>query len=89
MPFARQLEATRVPLIAGSPTRLVEDLAARCIRNSGLFSEDRASNFSRVFFSPGMHYLITPIWEVGLRLGWRLTEQSSPFVSHVRLGLRF
>jgi Putative MetA-pathway of phenol degradation len=55
----------------------------------GLFSEDRASNFSRVFFSPGMHYLITPNWEVGLRLGWGLTQQSSPFFANVGFGLRF
>lgn len=54
-----------------------------------LFSEDRASNFSRVFFSPGMHYLITPNLEVGLRLGWGLTEQSSRFFSNVGLGWRF
>jgi hypothetical protein len=55
----------------------------------GLFSEDRASNFSRVFFSPGMHYLITPNWEVGLRLGWGLTSQSSPFFSNVGFAWRF
>ena len=55
----------------------------------GLFSEDRASNFSRVFFSPGMHYLITPNLEVGLRVGWGLTNQSSPFFSNVGFGCRF
>jgi hypothetical protein len=55
----------------------------------GLFSEDRASNFSRVFFSPGMHYLITPNLELGLRLGWGLTAQSSPFFSNVGFGWRF
>jgi hypothetical protein len=55
----------------------------------GLFSQDRASNFSRVFFSPGMHYLITPNLEVGLRVGWGLTEQSAVFFSNVGFGWRF
>jgi hypothetical protein len=55
----------------------------------GLFSEDRASNFSRVFFSPGMHYLITPNLEVGLRVGWGLNNQTAPFFSNVGFGWRF
>ena len=55
----------------------------------GLFSQDRASNFSRVFFSPGMHYLITPNLEVGVRVGWGLTNQSSPFFSNVGFAWRF
>jgi hypothetical protein len=55
----------------------------------GLFSEDRASNFSRVFFSPGMHYLVTPNLELGIRVGWGLTEQSARFFSNVGFGWRF
>ena len=55
----------------------------------GQFSQDRASNFSRVFFSPGMHYLITPNWEIGLRVGWGLNEQTARFFSHVGFGWRF
>jgi hypothetical protein len=55
----------------------------------GQFSEDRASNFNRVFFSPGMHYLVTPNLELGLRVGWGLTEQSARFFSNVGFGWRF
>lgn len=55
----------------------------------GLFSQNRASNFSQNYFSPGMHYLITPNLEVGLRLGWGLSEQSAVFFSNVGIGWRF
>ena len=55
----------------------------------GQFSEDRTSNFSRLFYSPGMHYLVTPNLELGLRLGWGLTDQSARFFSNVGFGWRF
>jgi hypothetical protein len=52
-------------------------------------SEDRQTNFNRHFFSPGMHYLITPNLELGLRVGWGLNEQSARFFSNVGFGLLF
>ncbi len=55
----------------------------------GLFSQNRTSNFSQNYFSPGMHYLITPNLEVGLRLGWGLNEQAARFFSNVGFGWRF
>jgi hypothetical protein len=55
----------------------------------GQFSEGRSSNFAQSFFSPGMHYLVTPNLEVGLRVGWGLNEQSARFFSNVGFGLRF
>ena len=55
----------------------------------GQFSEGRTSNFSRLFYSPGMHYLVTPNLELGLRLGWGLTDQSARFFSNVGFGWRF
>lgn len=55
----------------------------------GLFSQNRSSNFSQSYFSPGMHYLITPNLEFGLRLGWGLTHQSAAFFSNVGIGWRF
>jgi hypothetical protein len=36
-----------------------------------------------------MHYLITPNLEVGLRLGWGLTNRTAPFFSNVGFGWRF
>ncbi len=55
----------------------------------GLFSRDKADDFVRHFFSPGVHYLVTPDLEVGVRLGWGLNDQSARFFSNVGLGLRF
>jgi outer membrane putative beta-barrel porin/alpha-amylase len=55
----------------------------------GLFSQDKAQDFSRHYFSPGIHYLVTPNLEVGVRVGWGLNEQASRFFSNVGFGLRF
>jgi outer membrane putative beta-barrel porin/alpha-amylase len=55
----------------------------------GLFSQNRPSNFGQNYFSPGMHYLITPNLEVGLRLGWGLNEQAAAFFTNVGFGWRF
>jgi hypothetical protein len=55
----------------------------------GLMSQNRSSDFSRHFFSPGMHYLITPNLELGVRVGWGLNQQTAPFFTNVGFGLRF
>jgi hypothetical protein len=55
----------------------------------GLFSEGKAEPFSRNFFSPGAHFLITPNWEIGVRVGWGLNDQASRFFSNVGFGCRF
>jgi hypothetical protein len=55
----------------------------------GQFSANRSSNFARNFFSPGMHFLVTPNLEVGVRVGWGLNEQTARFFSNVGFGWRF
>lgn len=55
----------------------------------GLISDGREQNFSRHFFSPGAHYLITSNFEVGVRVGWGLNDQSARFFSNVGFGWRF
>ena len=55
----------------------------------GQISQGRQSEFSHHFFSPGMHYLITPNLELGLRVGWGLNEQTARFFSNVGFGWRF
>jgi hypothetical protein len=52
----------------------------------GLFSQGKEEEFTRHFFSPGAHFLITPNWEVGVRVGWGLNEQASRFFSNVGFG---
>jgi hypothetical protein len=55
----------------------------------GIFSTDKADEFTRHFFSPGIHYLITPDFEVGVRVGWGLNDQSARFFSNAGFGWRF
>jgi hypothetical protein len=55
----------------------------------GLFSQDRQEEFSHQFFSPGMHFLVTPNLEIGVRVGWGLNDQSARFFSNAGVGWRF
>lgn len=41
------------------------------------------------YFSPGVHYLVTPDLEVGVRLGWGLNDQSARFFANTGVGYRF
>lgn len=55
----------------------------------GLFSTCKEKEFTRHFFSPGAHYLLTRNLEVGVRVGWGLNDQSARFFSNVGFGWRF
>jgi hypothetical protein len=55
----------------------------------GEFSRDKSQDQVIHFVSPGVHYLVTPDLEVGVRLGWGLNEQSARFFTNVGLGWRF
>ncbi len=55
----------------------------------GIYSEGRERETAQYFVSPGAHYLITPDWELGIRVGWGLNDQSSNFFSNVGGGYRF
>jgi hypothetical protein len=46
-------------------------------------------NTSRPFFSPGTHYMVTKNMEIGLRVGWGLTDKAAPFFSDAGLGWRW
>lgn len=41
------------------------------------------------YFSPGVHYLVTPNLEIGTRLGWGLSDDSAAFFTNTGLGWRF
>jgi hypothetical protein len=40
-------------------------------------------------FSPGVHYLVTPTCEIGVRYGWGLNGQAAYFFSNGGVGLQF
>lgn len=55
----------------------------------GIFTDGKADNTNRQYFSPGVHYLISPNCEIGVRVGWGLNRDAANFFSNVGLGLRF
>lgn len=55
----------------------------------GFKSAGKAENLDRHYVSPGLHYLVTDNFEVGVRFGWGLNDQSSRFFTNAGLGWRF
>jgi len=55
----------------------------------GIFSDGAERDVSRAFFSPGTHYLVTPNLELGVRVGWGITDDAPNFFSNVGFGWRF
>jgi hypothetical protein len=55
----------------------------------GIFSGNKAQDFSVHYFSPGLHYLLTENVEVGARLGWGLNDQAARFFVNAGVGVRF
>jgi hypothetical protein len=55
----------------------------------GMFSRNKEPDFAIHYFSPGVHYLVTPNLEVGVRVGWGLNDQSARFFSNAGVGWRF
>lgn len=44
---------------------------------------------NRAFFSPGTHYLLTKRLEIGVRVGWGVTDLAAPFFSDAGFGWRW
>lgn len=55
----------------------------------GIYSDGADQEFRRAFFSPGTHYLLTPDLELGVRVGWGITDDAPSFFSNVGVGWRF
>lgn len=55
----------------------------------GIFSDGAEQDYSRAFFSPGTHYLVTDNLELGVRVGWGITDDAPNFFANVGLGWRF
>lgn len=55
----------------------------------GIYSDGAGQEFSRAFFSPGTHILLRENLELGLRVGWGLTNDAPDFFSNVGVGWRF
>jgi hypothetical protein len=55
----------------------------------GIFSQRQTNDVNGQYFSPGLHYLISPDCEIGTRVGWGLNDDAAAFFSNVGLGIRF
>lgn len=55
----------------------------------GIFTDGRADELSQSYLSPGVHYLVTPDMELGVRVGWGLGSDAANFFSNVGVGWRF
>jgi hypothetical protein len=51
----------------------------------GLFSDNSRDDFVKQYVSPGSHYLLTPNLDVGVRVGWGLTDEAANFFSDAGL----
>ena len=54
-----------------------------------VFSAGREQNVACAFFSPGTQVLVTPNLELGLRVGWGLTDEAARFFVDGSFGWRF
>ncbi|MCA9236096.1 MAG: transporter [Planctomycetales bacterium] len=55
----------------------------------GIFTDGRDVERSQSYISPGVHYLITPNFEAGVRVGWGVSADAANFFSNFGVGLRF
>jgi hypothetical protein len=55
----------------------------------GSIPQGFAGGRAQHFFSPGLHYLMTPDLEVGFRVGWGLNDASARFFVNAGVGLRY
>jgi len=55
----------------------------------GSYTAGLTDNTARPFFSPGTHYMVTKNMEIGLRVGWGLSDEAAPFFSDAGLGWRW
>lgn len=55
----------------------------------GIFTDGRDAELSQSYLSPGVHYLLTPDFEAGVRVGWGVSRDAANFFSNIGVGLRF
>ncbi len=55
----------------------------------GIFTDGRQEELSQSYISPGIHYLLTSNFEVGVRVGWGLGADAANFFSNVGFGVRY
>jgi hypothetical protein len=54
----------------------------------GVSSQGKDDDFTLHYISPGLHYLFTPNFETGVRIGWGLNEEAANFFLNAGIGWR-
>jgi len=54
----------------------------------GIFTDGRTDETNGQYFSPGIHYLISPDFEFGVRVGWGLNSDAANSFTNVGFGIR-
>lgn len=67
---------------------VIEDWLAH-IEYFGIFTDGREEELSQSYVSPGIHHLLTPNLELGVRVGWGVSRDAANFFSNAGVGLRF
>jgi hypothetical protein len=55
----------------------------------GIFNDLPEEKSRKHYISPGVHYLITDDFEIGIRVGWGLNHEAAHFFSNVGIGWQF
>lgn len=55
----------------------------------GIWTSKKEDNSNAQYISPGVHYLLTPDWEVGVRFGVGLNDDAARSFINVGVGFRF
>lgn len=55
----------------------------------GIFTSDKKHDDVQHYFSPGVHCLVNPDLELGVRVAWGLNDQSARFLVNAGLGYRY
>jgi hypothetical protein len=55
----------------------------------GIFTGGRDDESQQHYVSPGVHYLVTPDFEIGTRVGWGLNDQAANFFANAGFGWRY
>ncbi len=55
----------------------------------GNYTQGLEHDTQKPFFSPGTHYSLTQNVEIGLRVGWGLTDEAAPFFSDAGMAIKY
>jgi hypothetical protein len=54
-----------------------------------IISDGSEADVTKHYLSPGVHYLVTPNFEIGTRMGWGLNDEAANYFVNVGAGVRF